>query len=123
MTIACARSQSPLAAHHSAASGPEAPSGASVWFTLRRNSSSVIACSPDARLSASSPPAIGREPTGGLLNHVTERKQRLLVEGAADELQPERQPLAVAAGRNSNAGQAGHVHRDGENVVQIHFHR
>src|SRR4051794_19065739 len=114
MTMACARSQSPLAAHHRAASGSETPSGASARFTLRRNSSRVIARSPDAtRLSASGPPTIGREPAGGLLDHVAERKQRLLVEGTADELKPEGQTLAVAAGRNSNAGQAGHVHRDG----------
>src|SRR5262245_40292022 len=73
--------------------------------------------------SASKPPALRRHSAGGLLDHVTERKQRLLVERAADELQAERQALAVAAGRNSNAGQAGHVHRDGENVVQIHFDR
>ncbi len=35
----------------------------------------------------------------------------LLVERAADQLQPERQALAVEAARHRDAGQAGQVHR------------
>ncbi len=43
--------------------------------------------------------------------------------GAADELQAERQALADEAGRHGDAGQAGHVHRHGEDVVEIHLDR
>jgi hypothetical protein len=53
----------------------------------------------------------------------TEREQRLLVERPADQLQAQRQALAVLAGRHGDAGQAGHVHRHREDVVEIHLDR
>ncbi len=52
-----------------------------------------------------------------------EREQRLFLEGAADQLQAERQALRRGSGRHGDARQAGHVHRHGEDVVQIHFDR
>src|SRR2546429_4631477 len=73
--------------------------------------------------SFSLPPPFRREMPRRLLDHVAERKQGLLVERAADQLQPEREAVAVEACRNRDPGQAGHVRSDGEHVVQIHLHR
>src|SRR5436189_6194278 len=70
-----------------------------------------------------SPPALRRESAGGVLDHLAKRKQRLLVEWTADQLQAERQALAVEAGRHRNPRQPGHVHRHGENVIEIHLDR
>src|SRR5882672_6480239 len=70
-----------------------------------------------------SPPALRREPAGGVLDHLAEREQCLLIERAADQLQAKRQALAVEAGRHRNPRQARHVHRHGENVVEIHLDR
>src|SRR5438105_12225155 len=70
-----------------------------------------------------SPPPLRREPAGGVLDHLTEREQRVLVERAADQLQAKRQALAVEAGRHRNPRQPRHVHRHGEYVVEIHLDR
>src|SRR4051812_23822283 len=48
---------------------------------------------------------------------------RLLVEGAADQLQAQGQAAAIEAGGYRDAGQAGEVHGHGEDIVQIHRHR
>src|SRR3954466_2189659 len=69
------------------------------------------------------PPSRRREPPGGVLDHLAKRKQRLLVEGTTDQLQAKRQALPVEAGRHRNPRQPRHVHRDGENVVEIHLDR
>src|SRR6185295_3964228 len=69
------------------------------------------------------PPSLRCEPAGGLLDHLAKREQRLLIERTADQLQAERQALAVEAGRHRNPGQPRHVHRHGENVVKIHLDR
>ena len=47
-------------------------------------------------------------------------EQRRLVERLADQLQAERRALRRQAGRHRDAGQAGHVHRHREDVVQVH---
>src|SRR5262245_2469197 len=41
---------------------------------------------------------------GGLLEHVSGAQQRLLVEGAADELEPERQAVSGESGGDRNSG-------------------
>ena len=58
-----------------------------------------------------------------LLDRLAEREQRLLVERTADQLQPERQPLARQARGRDETGQTRHVDRHRENVVQVHLDR
>src|SRR5947209_2509083 len=48
---------------------------------------------PGQLIVAPLPPSRWREPAGGVLDHLRQREQALLVERAADELQPERQAL------------------------------
>src|SRR5437667_20884 len=69
------------------------------------------------------PPPFRRKSSRRLLEHVPKGKQALLIERPADQLQPERKPIAVEPGRNRDAGQTRHVHGDGEHVIQIHFDR
>src|SRR5262249_56291092 len=69
------------------------------------------------------PPSLGRKPPRCLLDHVSEREQRLLVERTADELKPERQAVGRQATRHGNSGQARHVHRHREHVVEVHLDR
>src|SRR5215813_12936978 len=64
------------------------------WRGLPKAASELIerhAYSPPC--PRSSPPALGRERPGGLFHHVAKGEQGLFVEGAADELQPQRQTL------------------------------
>ncbi len=51
------------------------------------------------------------------------RAARLLVEGAADDLQAERQPVGRQPGRDRDRRQPGEARRHGEHVVQIHRDR
>src|SRR5436305_10839617 len=69
------------------------------------------------------PPSWRREMPRRLLEHVPQRKQGFLVERTADQLQPERQAVAVESGWNRDPGQTGHVRGHGEHVVQIHLDR
>jgi nucleotide-binding universal stress UspA family protein len=57
------------------------------------------------------------------INAGSATRARLLVERPADQLQAERQALRVEAGRHRDARQARHVHRHGEDVVEIHLDR
>src|SRR6516162_3322050 len=50
------------------------------------------------------PPFFRSERSSGALDHSAEREQRLLGERSTDELQSERQALAVETGRHGNAG-------------------
>src|SRR5229473_6782736 len=98
------------------------------WLRSQRQSKSVQKCSTYSvhvkpPSGAELPPSFRREMSRRLLEHAAERKQCLLIERPADQLQPERQPIAVEPGRNRDAGQARHVHGDGEHVVQIHLDR
>ena len=52
----------------------------------------------------SGPPILRREPSGGVLDHLADRKQRLFVERPADQLQPQRQALTVEPGRKHGGG-------------------
>src|SRR6266852_3897431 len=116
MTILCALSHWSLPAHHSAASAGAASAGGFDFDKLRLNSARVM-----RDLAAILPPPLRRKPPRSLLDDVAEREQRLLVERAADELEPERQALRRQAARNGNSGQARHVHCHREHVVEIHF--
>src|SRR5262249_34432533 len=73
--------------------------------------------------AATSPPFRRRKTASRLLDDVTEREQRFLVEGPPDQLQRQWQSLRVLAGRQGDSRQARHVHRHGEDVVQIHLDR
>src|SRR5262249_34562006 len=99
MTMLCAFSHWSLPAHHSAASAAGArPAGGFALARERLNSDKFI-----AKLSASRlPPALGRKPPRRLLDDVSEREQRLLVERTADELKPERQPVPRQDAGNGN---------------------
>src|SRR5262245_2243293 len=114
MTMRCALSQSPFPAHHSACNSGASAFGGTALDKLRLNAAGVIVLAP---------PPLGREASGGVFDHLTEREQRLLVERPADELQTERQALAVEACRHGDAGKSRHVHRHGEHVVEIHLDR
>src|SRR5262245_15040278 len=119
MTMLCAFSHWSLPAHHSAASAGARPAGGFALARERLNSDKFI-----AKLSASRlPPALGRKPPRRLLDDVSEREQRLLVERTADELKPERQAVRRQAAGNGNSGQARHVHRHRKHVVEIHLDR
>src|ERR1700691_531669 len=73
---------------------------------------------------ASFPPRLRkRRSAGRLLDRFAERKQRLLVEWTADELQPERQAFARKARGRDQSRQASHVDGHGEDVVEIHLDR
>src|SRR5690242_14300067 len=63
-----------------------------------------------------------RVEVGVLLVCVSRAQDRLLVESFADNLQPYRQAFGHATG-DRYAWQAGHVHRDGEHVVEVHSQR
>src|SRR5262249_52489581 len=117
MTMVCALSHRSLPAHHSAASAGARPAGGFALARERLNSDKVITKPSASRL----PPARGRKPPRRLLDDVSERKQRLLVEWTADELKPERQAVRRQAARNENSRQARHVHRHREHVVEIHL--
>src|SRR6185437_5733343 len=62
-----------------------------------------------------SPPLLrlGAE-VGGLFQSAAKRKQRALVQRAADQLQAERQALGIEARRHAHARQARQVHRHRE---------
>src|ERR1043165_269351 len=60
---------------------------------------------------------------GGALDGAAGTQDGFFIEGAADQLQPQRQAAVVEAGRHRDTRQAGEVHGHGENVVQIHRHR
>ena len=64
----------------------------------------------------------GNGPAGRILDHLRDREQGLLVEGPADELETQRQALPVEPRRDRDTRKAGHVHRHGEHVVEIHLH-
>src|SRR5262245_15303111 len=117
MTMVCALSHRSLPAHHSAASAGARPAGGFALARERLNSDKVITKPSASRL----PPARGRNPPRGLLDDLSEQKQRLLVEWTADELKPERQAVRRQAARNGNSRQARHVHRHREHVVEIHL--
>jgi len=70
-----------------------------------------------------SPPPLRRKPPRRLLDHLAERKQRLLVERPADKLEAEREAFGRQSPGHRNARQARHVYRDREYVVEIHFDR
>ena len=55
--------------------------------------------------------------------HVADAQHRRLVEGAADHLQPERQPVAVKPAGTEIPGSPARFDRHGEDVVQIHGDR
>jgi hypothetical protein len=59
----------------------------------------------------------------GCLQHASDAQHRLLVKGAADDLQAQRQPIRGEPGRDRNRWQAGKIGRHGEDVVQIHRDR
>src|SRR5499433_909624 len=117
MTMVCALSHWSLPAHHSAASAGARPAGGFALARERLNSDKFIAKPSASRL----PPALRGKPPRRLLDHVSEREQRLLVEWTADELKPERQAVRRQAARHGNSGQARHVDRHREHVVEIHL--
>src|SRR5262245_5838171 len=106
-------------AHHRPARAGARPAGSFALARERLNSDTFIAKPSAGRL----PPARGRKPPRRLLDDVSEREQRLLVEWTADELKPERQAVRRQATRNGNSGQARHVHGHREHVVEIHLDR
>src|SRR5262249_58971603 len=116
MTMVCALSHWSLPAHHSAASAAARPAGGFALARERLNSDKFIAKPRASRL----PPPLRRKPPRCLLDDVSQREQRLLVEWTADELQPERQAVRRQAAWNGNSGQARHVHRHRETVAEIH---
>src|SRR5580704_8207736 len=99
MTMPWALSQSPLAAHHRASTGGARPAGGLAFAVVRLNSARVMT------QSSALPPALRDEPAGRLLDDRPEREQCLLIERPADQLQAERQPLSVEAGRHHDARQ------------------
>src|SRR5215469_2866649 len=113
----CALSQFSFAAHHKACNAAETPAGGVFALSDCLKAAGVM---PGKLLL---PPFFRRERSSGALNDRAECKQRLLGEWAADELQPEWQAMAVEAGRNRNARQAGHIHGHREHVVEIHLDR
>src|ERR1700746_1632803 len=117
MTMRCALSQSSIAAHHRPCSAAEAPAGGVFPLSDCLKAAGVM---PGKLLL---PPFFRRERTGGVLNDRAERKQRLLSEWLADELQPERQALAVKAAGHGDGRQPGHWGGHGEHVVEIHLNR
>src|SRR5262249_25041483 len=119
MTMVCALSHWSLPAHHSAASAAARPGGGFALARDRLNPDTFTANPSAGRL----PPARGRKLPRRLLDDVSQRKQRLLVEWTADELKPERQAVRRQAAWNGNSGQARHVHRHREHVVEIHLDR
>src|SRR3984893_17704858 len=122
MTTSCALSQASLPAHHKAVSAGDSPLGGFLLDRLRLNSEGVMIRLRIAR-PVLAPPWLSLKTSGGLLDHRAERKQRLLLERPADQLQAERQALGVEATWYRNARQAGHVHRHREHVVEIHLDR
>src|SRR5262245_40239491 len=122
MTILCALSQSSLPAHHSAASAGARSGGGFALPRERLNSGKSIA-SPAEINRKLSPPPFRREPPCRLFDDMSEREQCLLVEGAADELEPEREALRGQTPRDGKSGQPRHVHRHREYVVEIHLDR
>src|SRR3984957_3065136 len=107
MTMSCALSQDSLPAHHSAVSAGESPPGGFLLDRVRLNSEGVMVRLRIV-LPILAPPRLGWKISGRLLDHRAERKQRLLLERPADQLQAERQALRVEATRHRNARQAGH---------------
>src|SRR5262249_59529350 len=107
MTMLCALSHWSLPAHHSAASAGARPAGG---FALAReclNSDKFIVKPSASRL----PPPLRRKPPRRLLDHVSDREQRLPVEWTADELKPDRQAVNPQAAPNGNSEAARHVDR------------
>src|SRR5262249_50679915 len=115
MTMVCAFSHASLPAHHSAASAGARPEGGFALARERLNSDKFISTPP----ATTPPPPLGQSPPRRLLDHVSEREQRLLVERTADELKPERQAVGRQAPRHGNSGQARHVHCHREHVVEV----
>src|SRR5882757_11073246 len=113
MTILCAWSQLSFASHHKAVRAGARPAGGSGSDKLALNSTKVIG--PPEKL----PPWLRREMSRRIFHHLAEGKQGLFVEGPPDELQPKRQALRRQPTRYCNAGQARHVHRHCEDVVEI----
>src|ERR1700738_4873446 len=74
--------------------------------------------SPPSRYEAG---AVGK--LRGTFQDLGDLQYRLLVEGAADDLQAERQPVAGERGRHRDRRQACQIRRHGEDVVQIHRDR
>src|SRR5579864_460922 len=120
MTMAWALSQESLPAHHNAVSAGESPLGGFLLDRLRLNSEGVMIRLRIA-IRILPPPRLIWKTSCRLLNHRAKREQRLLLERPADQLQTERQALRIEAARHRNTGQAGHVHRHREHVVEIHF--
>src|SRR5262245_16211737 len=119
MTMVCAFSHASLPAHHSAMSAGARPEGGFALARERLNSDKFIAKPSAIRL----PPPRGRKPSRRLLDHVSEREQRLLVEWTPDELKPERQAVPRQAARHGNPWQARQVHGYREHVVEVHLDR
>src|SRR6266446_3150346 len=119
MTMVCAFSHSSLPAHHSADSAGARPEGGFALARERLNSDKFIAKPSASRL----PPSLGGKPPRRLLDYLSEREQRLLVEWTSDELEPERQAVGRQAAWHGNSGQARHVHRHREHVVEVHLDR
>src|SRR5690349_3681982 len=107
MTMVCAFSHSSLPAHHSAVSAGARPEGGFALARERLNSDKFIAKPSAIRL----PPSLRRKPP------------RRLLEWTSDELEPERQAVGRQAARHRNSGQACHVHRHREYVVEVHLDR
>src|SRR5262249_456441 len=114
MTMLCALSHWSLPAHHSAASAGARPAGG---LALERKLLTPDKLTAKAQ-PTSLPPPPRRKPAPLLLDPVSEGEQRLLVEWTADELKPERQAVRRQAAGNGNSGQARHVHRHREHVVE-----
>src|SRR5262245_3559521 len=75
-------------------------------------------------LGGTGPPLLADgEASGCILDRLRGLEQRRLVEGLADELQAARRSFRGEPGRNRKAGKAGHVHRHGEDVLEIHGER
>src|SRR5580692_12731656 len=122
MTMSCALSQASLPAHHNATSAAASPLGGFLLDRLRLNSDGVMIRLRIA-LVILAPPGLSLKTSRRLLDHRAEREQRFLLERPADQLQAERQALPVETARHGNTWQAGHVHRHGEHVVEIHLDR
>src|ERR1700736_3779363 len=103
--ILCASSHRPLAAHHRPASGASRADAGAASDRLALKSSTPTTISP---------PFFWCEPSRRLLDHLTEREQRLFIERPADQLQAERQALRVLAGGKGNTCNTPHVPRHRE---------
>src|SRR5438445_12102036 len=119
MTMVCAFSHSSLPAHHSADSAGARPKGGFALARERLNSDKFIAKPSASRL----PPSLRRKPPRRLLDHMSEREQRLLVEWTSDELEPDRQAVGRQAARHRNPGQARHVPGHLEPLHEVHLDR